>query len=296
MIADKEYDNPELFAALKKKPFIAWPTVMLILMSLSMISFSWYMVLSEKMPLWVGFIINVVAYYYLFSPVHDGAHRSISKHEKINDFFNGLAYLPIFLVATDISYPRMFHMQHHIHTGKKDLDPDLEISSKGRNALGPWFFWGSQYKGYFKKYGHKLPRLKKGKYQNARLILSVVIGLSILITHPLESIFLWIVPSSFGLTWMTAFVFSYLPHHIHKRREGVDPLDPYQSTCNIVGFERLLSPLMQYQNYHLVHHLYPTVPFYRYEKIWKANYSEHMKHDPATISIGDSRVALANGQ
>ncbi len=27
---------------------------------------------------------------------------------------------------------------------------------------------------------------------------------------------------------------------------------------------------MGWHNYHLVHHLYPTVPFYRYRRLWNA--------------------------
>jgi len=38
-----------------------------------------------------------------------------------------------------------------------------------------------------------------------------------------------------------------------------------------------------YQNYHLVHHLYPNVPFYRMVKIWNARRDEHLSHDPAIV-------------
>jgi fatty acid desaturase len=46
--------------------------------------------------------------------------------------------------------------------------------------------------------------------------------------------------------------------------------------------EWLLTPLLLYQNYHLVHHVYPTVPFYRYLKIWKAKQRYHESQNPAT--------------
>ncbi len=285
MAQSSEYDNPELFAALKRKPLVAWPTVMLIFLSIAMIASSWYFVLQNQMPLWLGFIINTIAYYLLFSPIHDGSHHAISSNDKINTFFNAVAYIPMTLFAQNIGFPRLGHMQHHIHTGKKDLDPDLKISSRGRNAMGAWFFWGSQYVPYFKKYGKELPAVKPGKFERIRGLISLLIFAVVIFNFPLEALFLWFIPVSIGMAWMTEFVFSYLPHHIHKRMEGIDPLNLYQSTCNITGFEWLLSPLMQYQNYHLVHHLYPTVPFYRMEKIWKANYTEHMKNNPATIDL-----------
>ena len=38
-----------------------------------------------------------------------------------------------------------------------------------------------------------------------------------------------------------------------------------------------------YQNYHLVHHLYPTVPFYRYGKVWKAREQYHREYSGSMI-------------
>ena len=36
-----------------------------------------------------------------------------------------------------------------------------------------------------------------------------------------------------------------------------------------LGKEWLLGPLLQYQNYHLMHHLFPTTPFYRHARLWR---------------------------
>ena len=44
--------------------------------------------------------------------------------------------------------------------------------------------------------------------------------------------------------------------------------------------ERLLTPVLLYQNYHLVHHLHPLIPFYRYIAVWRRNESEYLSGDP----------------
>lgn len=73
--------------------------------------------------------------------------------------------------------------------------------------------------------------------------------------------------------------FDVLPHHPHKITSKEDR---YRCTSNRVGLEWLLTPLFIYQNYHLVHHLYPTVPFYRYLRIWEARRAHHESQNPAT--------------
>ena len=52
-----------------------------------------------------------------------------------------------------------------------------------------------------------------------------------------------------------------------------------------MGLERLLSPLLLYQNYHLVHHLHPVVPFHRYLAVWLRNEDEYLSHDPALSTL-----------
>ena len=55
--------------------------------------------------------------------------------------------------------------------------------------------------------------------------------------------------------------FDWLPHH---GLEDTQSENRYRATRNRVGLEWLFTPLMLSQNYHLVHHLHPSVPFYRY--------------------------------
>ena len=46
-----------------------------------------------------------------------------------------------------------------------------------------------------------------------------------------------------------------------------------------MGWEWLLTPLLVYHNYHLIHHLYPTLPFYKMHKVWHLKYDEFNKHN-----------------
>jgi fatty acid desaturase len=88
-----------------------------------------------------------------------------------------------------------------------------------------------------------------------------------------------------------ALAFDFLPHYPHQAQcEDA----PFRCTSNRVGMEWLLTPVLLYQNYHLVHHLYPTVPFYRYISIWRARQRHHESQNPAIVdsfSLGPKRQA-----
>mgnify|MGYP003709843697 CR=1 FL=1 len=77
---------------------------------------------------------------------------------------------------------------------------------------------------------------------------------------------------------LVGFVFVFLPHHpadisAHDNK--------YQASTVRQGWEWLLTPLMVFQNYHLIHHLYPNVPFYNYLKIWNLKRDELTPKRPA---------------
>jgi len=114
--------------------------------------------------------------------------------------------------------------------------------------------------------------------------------------YPQEVIFLWFVPSRL-MAWMIAAVFMYLPHWPH---DVAHEQHPYQATHNRIGFEWLLTPLLASQNYHLVHHIYPTVPFYRYRRLWLAREQWHNQQQPSTVPAlrltPDRLTAAANAE
>lgn len=174
MIAQDKINNDAYFDYLRARPFIAWPTIIQMLVSLVTITSVWYAVTSGALPIWGGMIINIIAYYFLFSPIHDGTHHSLSNNKKLNDFLAGFAYLPVAFLMPAGAWARMFHMQHHRHTGKDILDPDIEISSKGSHALWKWFVWGFHYGPYYKKYKEQLPTVKVAPWNKTRNIISAI--------------------------------------------------------------------------------------------------------------------------
>lgn len=71
---------------------------------------------------------------------------------------------------------------------------------------------------------------------------------------------LWLIPALTAATFL-AFAFDWLPHHPH----GVQKR--YLDT-RIILFPGFTFFLLS-QNMHLIHHLYPNIPFYQYGKVFK---------------------------
>ena len=263
-------------AELRKKPLIAWPTVSLVILTQVAIVSVWYLVINGQLSLWLGCAINVLAYYIQFTPAHDASHNAISRIPWVNKF--------IFFQIMQTNVPgntgkllMVMHMQHHRFTNE-ELDPDFEVAKSFKQAWFMWFFWDFRYLFFYFKHREQYPDINI-----KRIFVELAAGYAIVGTlawdFPIEVLVLWLIPTRI-MGWLICFVFMYLPHvpHVYTHREH-----PYQATLLREGVEWLLTPLMMYQNYHLAHHLYPTIPFYRYKKAWLAREAFHEAQRPAKV-------------
>lgn len=275
-VLTESQDNKEKFQQLKKKPLVAWPTVTLLAVAQATIISIWYLCLNEVLPLWVGCVINIVAYYALFTPAHDSMHKSVSKKGWVNDLVLWLT-ASTFIPGNSGKLLGLMHMQHHRFTNDA-LDPDHALVMNAKQALLLWFFWDFRYIYVYFQNKSAYP-----SYSNVKLWFELTLGLSLVVLlaifFPIEVLLLWFIPTRV-MVWLICLVFMYLPHvpHTHLQSEA-----PYQATLIREGWGWLLTPLMMYQNYHLVHHLYPTIPFYRYKKAWYAKLNFHESKSPAKV-------------
>jgi fatty acid desaturase len=59
-----------------------------------------------------------------------------------------------------------------------------------------------------------------------------------------------------------------------------------------LGAAWLLTPLFIYHNYHLIHHLWPRVPFYRYGAVWRAKREMLASHQARVVSLFGKECAV----
>lgn len=269
-------DNPELLAELRVPPVVSWPAVIIMVVAFAMIISSWTFCLMEEWPLWVGMIVNSIAGYMLFTPTHDAIHRAASRHEWLNEL--------ILRISTFIAVPfgkgklfRLYHMRHHRFTNEPEQDPD-HLLSCSLKLMPLWGIWPFLYIVYFAKDPKLTPGLKP-----AELIRELVIGFGfvgvVAVFLPMQMLWLWLLPVYISF-FLMCLVFMVLPHYPHAVPESENP---WHASLMRLGGEWFLTPVLMYQNYHLMHHLYPTVPFYRYGKAWRSRQQYHLANNPGIV-------------
>jgi fatty acid desaturase len=280
----------EYFRELLKPPRIAWPTVTLFGLSLTIIVFSTYFTVTDRLPLWLGALLNGFAMYNLFSVAHDAAHRALSSNRFINETFGRLAVM-MFMPMAPFEAVRWIHMQHHRFTNGES-DPDRHVHhAKWWQLPLMWPNVDLFYIAYFIRYGGDQLKKNIKPLMIYTIVFVVLVSVAISNGYGWDVLFLWFIASRFGL-FLIDCVFVYLPHYPgHISAED----DVYKASTIRRGGEWFLTPLMVSQNYHLIHHLYPTLPFYRYQKVWHLKYDELVSKNPAVqTTFGLQPVNIKN--
>jgi len=273
-------NNEDLFNALKEEPEFAWPTIILFLICAGFMFGATWAAIYGHISYLAACLINGTSGYFLFSPMHDAIHSSVGRSKKLNLWVGRITFLYFSsLVAFELM--RFIHFRHHRNANGEGDEAD-QIVQSGPAWLRPlkWPFidliYGWKYLGYWKD----RPKSETRSVIIMFLTTLVVWPWLIINGYLMELLMFWIIPQRISFFFIS-FIFVYLPHVPNEISEKEDA---YRATSIREGMEWFLSPLMMYQNYHLVHHLYPNVPFYRLVKIWNSRLDEHLSHDPAVVS------------
>ncbi len=265
-------------AHLFRVPDVAWPTLLLTACTLLAWAGSGVALYLGWLPWPLSLAISTIAAFVSFTPLHDATHRAVGRHSALNAVVGRLCALPLLA-----PYPafRHLHLSHHRNTNDPEADPDF-WSGEGPGWQLP-LRWLSQDAHYYTRY---LPDASRPKAEKAESIVTMVVlwaSVLALLTTPLALTVLlaWVLPGRLAIA-LLAFTFDYLPHRPHTitGRE-----DRHRATVNFR--EPWLGVLMLNQNHHLAHHLYPSVPFYRYHLAWRAKQASVEAKGGRTVGLTD---------
>ena len=250
----------------------AWPTVLLFVALIAIegaVIAAWAV---GAMPLLLGMFINSVACYGLYTVVHDSVHKTVSNRDpKYARWDTICGNVAAQLILLSFSGHRSSHLRHHAHTNT-DRDPDL--AAKGPLVALPikWLASnvivvlvalpsGVQLASALKR---RLGGDATADTDDSRLLAkqswAARVGvLAVLISIPLGAVVpvvvLWIIPARLTFLYLL-FFFVWLPHYPYEHA------DRFRNT-RITLFPGSTWLLLQ-QDRHLIHHLYPSIPWYQY--------------------------------
>ena len=212
-------------------------------------------------PMWLGAAANTVFIYALYTVVHEAVHSNISSRKKnlrwVDTLAGIIACVPLWL---HFHQHRRQHMAHHAHTNE-DSDPDIYA----RGSFLGWIFLRAPMAliGYFNPFQQyrDCRRFNCTREEYVYTALSFTAYAAVVVAlvaagYWREVLFLWFVPWWIGQTVMLTF-FTWTPHHDHHETGR------YRNTR--VSLFPGANVLLQGQNYHLIHHMLPAIPYYRYE-------------------------------
>lgn len=255
----------ETEAAKRNMPDIAWPTILLAVGLLAGFALSCWAALGGAWPMWAAAIVNAVILYALYTPVHDACHSAIVPRIKglrwVNTAIGMACAAPLWMCFHE---HRKSHFQHHARTNMED-DPDLW--AKGGFARVtlvqiPWMLVNSFNPVALWRACDGL-RLTAGERAGTMALFALYAAIAATIVaagYGTELMVLWLIPWFVGVHVMQT-MFGWAPHHDHSETGR------YRDT-RIAEFP-LGDILTLQQNLHLIHHMLPTVPWYRYRAVYE---------------------------
>ncbi|BAU44276.1 beta-carotene hydroxylase [Leptolyngbya sp. O-77] len=204
---------------------------------------------------WVCFVLNVVALHLVGTVIHDASHNVAHRNRVVNAVLGHGSALML-----GFSFPvfTRVHMQHHANVNDPENDPDHFVSTGGPLWLiAARFFYHEIF--FFRR------RLWR-KYELLEWFLARL-AVALLIYYAVQYGFLsylmnfWFSPALVvGLA--LGLFFDYLPHRPFQERNRWKNARVYPGA--------LLNVLIMGQNYHLIHHLWPSIPWYNYQAAYYA--------------------------
>lgn len=246
-------------------PDFGWRTLLLEAELFALFAAATIASVTGVIPLWLGFIANTIFFYALYTVVHEAVHANISSRRKelrwLDTAAGLIGCLPLWL---NYHQHKRQHMEHHAHTNE-ETDPDIYA----RGSFLGWVLWRAPLAliGYF----NPLQQYRDCKRFNCTtreiaytfigfsLNWAIVIGL-VAMGYGRELLVLWFLPWMIGQVVMLTF-FTWTPHHDHHETGR------YRNTR--VSLFPFANFLLQGQNYHLIHHMLPAVPYFRYEAAFR---------------------------
>ena len=257
------------------EPRIAWPTLALAALLVSAhITLLIFGLLASTSPWWLTLPLGISAYFH-YTPAHEAIHRNIVRSTRFDPLNGAIGWWSALL--TGMTWPLLLrtHIAHHVHTNSpRDPDAFVHGSLPRLFALAavsvftnlvPIPAWRLIYGTNSPNLGYLdawkiMPAAEWRLHQLVHGTMCLSVWAAVVFGYGAAVFALYVVPATIGRLLMGIFL-SWLPHRPFI--EG----DRYALATLHKG--RLLAWASAGHSMHLIHHLWPRVPFYRYHRLYR---------------------------
>ena len=253
-------------------PPVAWPTLVLALLLPATFAVIVSLGLAQSVPLWVCTLILGLVSYAHYTLVHEAIHGNVVSKPRSLAWINTVVGW-IGALGLGIGWPflQRTHLLHHSHTNT-ERDPDIVVKGtfgellfkwvrNFRTAVIPMFLIRFIDPAIYQRVGSMLSPSDIAQTSAVTLASLALLVAAIVTGHVADWLFLWFFPTRLGVLILNIF-FQWLPHH------PFDRTDRYHNTRLSLWPGGTFLTLQQ--NLHLMHHLWPSVPFYNYARLYRA--------------------------
>ncbi|HEX7759550.1 MAG TPA: fatty acid desaturase [Caulobacteraceae bacterium] len=258
--------------ALALSPPVAWPTLALaVVLPLTLLAVMG-LGFARVLPLWACTPILTAVSYAHYTLVHESIHGNVVSSPKNLGWINTVVGW-IGSLGMGAGWPALqrTHLLHHSHTNT-ERDPDIVVKGTFGQLLVKWlamvpmsllpmfalrFISAERYE----RLGTILSPAEIAQVSAVTLFTWALLIAAIATGRVADWLMLWFLPTRLGILILNIF-FQWLPHH------------PFDSTVRYhntrISLWRGGTFLLLQQNLHLMHHLWPSVPFYNYARLFRA--------------------------
>ena len=221
------------------------PTLLLFLVAVAMLVLSNFGYWLWEWPHWLCFSVNTIALHCAGTVIHDACHQSAHRNRAINAM---LGHGSALMLAFAFPVFTRVHLQHHGHVNHPEDDPDHYVSTGGPLWLIAVRFLYHEVFFFQRRLWRKSELLE---WFISRLFVGVIVYISVQYHFLGYLLNFWFIPA-FVVGIALGLFFDYLPHRPFAERDRWKNARVYPNP--------VLNILIMGQNYHLIHHLWPSIP------------------------------------
>ncbi|QJB43717.1 beta-carotene hydroxylase [Dolichospermum flos-aquae] len=226
------------------------PTLLMFLVVVMMLVLSNFGYWLWEWPHWLCFSVNTLALHCSGTVIHDACHQSAHRNRIVNAILGHCSAL--ILVFAFPVFTRV-HLQHHGNVNHPKDDPDHYVSTGGPLWLIAVRFLYHEVFFFQRRLWRNYELLE---WFISRLIVITIVYISVQYHFLGYILNFWFIPA-FVIGITLGFFFDYLPHRPFVERSRWKNARVYPG--------KVLNILILGQNYHLIHHLWPSIPWYNYQ-------------------------------